>query len=108
MSPEIGAVGKRFVVYLEYDIVNCIYALDVGAVWDVVGDVHDAGVVVADSDFCLAAAHSIAHESSERTGSDFDFSDFCANLCERGFHAHSYVRRAAYNVGKLRLARVNL
>ena len=108
VPPEVGTVGKRLVVNLKDDIVNLVNVLDIGAVGHVVGDFHDAGMVVADSDFGLGAAHSVGHKARERTRCDLDLAELCADLGESGFHADAYIRRAAYYIGQLGLARVDL
>ncbi len=46
--------------------------------------------------------------SRKRTGRDFDLAQLCAYLGESGFHSDAHVRRAAHNVGQLRLAGVDL
>ena len=59
VTPEVGTVGERLVVDLKDDVVDIVNVLDVGAVGHVVGDFHNAGMVVADADFRLGAAHSV-------------------------------------------------
>ena len=59
VSPEVGTVCEGLVVDLENDVVDFVDVLEVGAVCNVVGDLHNARVVVAYSDFGFAAAHSV-------------------------------------------------
>ena len=108
VTPEVGTVGEGLVVDLKNDILDRVEVFQVGAVGGVVGDVHDARVVVADADFRLGAAHAVGHHARERTRRDLDFSDFRAHLGKRGFHTDSDIRRAADHVGQLRLADIHL
>ena len=55
MTPEVGAVGEGLVVHLKNDVIYRVQLLDIGAVGNVVGDIHDAGVIVAYADLSLAA-----------------------------------------------------
>ena len=108
MTPEIGAVGEGLVVDLKDDVVDLVDILQIGAVGNVVGDLHDAGVVVADADLRFGAAHAVGHEAGKRSGRDLDLADLGADLGKGGFHADAHVGSAADNVGQLRFTGVHL
>ena len=98
MAPQIGTVGQRFIIHLEDDIVDSVDILQIGTGRNVVGDLHDAGMIVGDTDLLLGAAHTIAHLTGKRSGSDLDLADLRADLGESGLHADADVRRAADDV----------
>ena len=98
MRPEVGTVGQRLVVDFKDDIVDLVKIFQIGAEGNVVGDVHDTGVIVGDTDLTLGTAHTMAHITCQRSLSNGDLADLSADLCESGLHTDSYIGRAADNV----------
>ena len=70
VAPKVGAVGKGLVVNLEDDIVDVVNGLDVGAKRNIVGDIPDARVVVADAKLSLGAAHTVGGKAGDGCGGD--------------------------------------
>ena len=108
VTPEVGAVGEGLVVHLKNDVVDLIDGFEVGAVGDIVGDLHDAGVVVADADLCFAAAHAVGGVACQLARRNGDLADLGAHLGKGGFHADAHIRRTANHVGQRAVAGVHL
>ena len=108
VPPQVGTVRQGLVVHLEDDVVNGVERLQIRAAGNILRDDHDAGIVVADADFLLRAAHAVGRVPGELARADGDVAQLRAHLRERGFHAQLHVRRAADHVGQLPVARVHL
>ena len=108
MAPQVRTVGQALVIYLEHDIVDRVDLLEIRAVGDVVGDLHDARMIVADTELLFGAAHTAAHKAGKRPRSDLDLTELGAHLSKGGFHPDTDVRRAADNVDGLVRTAVHL
>ena len=108
MPPQVGTVRQGLVVHLEDNVVNGVERLQIRAAGNILREDHDAGIVVADADFLLRAAHAVGRVPGELARTDGDVAQLRAHLRERGFHAQLHVRRAADHVGQLPVARVHL
>ena len=108
MAPQVGAVGQALVIDFKDDIVDGVDVLEIGTVRDIIGDLHDATVIVGNADFLLGAAHAAAHVACEGSGRDLDLTDLGADLGKGGLHAYSDIRRAADDVHEFIRADIHL
>ena len=107
MAPEVRAVGKRLIIYLEDYIVNIVNALDIGTEGDIVYYLPKSRVIVADSELSLRAAHTVRGKAGDSSRSYLMTAYRAAVGSEGNLHSLSYVGRTANDVNYAR-ARVNL
>ena len=101
MTPEVGAVGERFIIDLKNDIVYRIDALEVGAVGGVGVKIHDAGVVVAQTQLLLGAAHTLGLKARDRCDLYLAAADSAARKRKGDLHADPDIRGAADDIADL-------
>ena len=108
MPPKVGAVRQGLVIHLEHDVVDLVCRFQIRAVGKIVGDVHNAGVVVADAQLLFRAAHAVGGVPRELARCNGNIADLRAHLGKRGLHPDTHVRRAADHVGQSAVARIHL
>ena len=84
------------------------YFLDVLAVGKGSVQVHNAGIVLADAQLLLRAAHAAGHKACQRAGRNGDIAQPGAHLGKGGLHAHTDIGRAAHHIHQLSLADIHL
>ena len=107
MAPKVGAVGQRFVIDLKHNIIHGVSIFNIGAGGNIVCNIHNAGIVVADADFFFGAAHAVRIEACKRARRNGDVAEASTHFCKRGFHPDAYIRCAADNVRKLAVAGID-
>ena len=101
MAPKVGAVGQRFVIDLKHNVIHGVSIFNIGAGGDIVCNIHNAGIVVADADFFFGAAHAVRIEACKRARRNGDVAEASTHFCKCGFHPDAYIRCAADDVRKL-------
>ena len=101
MAPKVGAVGQRFVIDLKHNVIHGVGVFDIGAGGNIVGDIHNAGIVVADTDFFFGTAHTVRVIPCKRARRNGDVAEASTHFCKRGFHPDAHIGCTADNVRKL-------
>ena len=98
MAPKVGAVGQRFVIDLKHNVIHGVGVFDIGAGGNIVGDIHNAGIVVADADFFFGTAHAVRVIPCKRTRRNGNVAEASTHFCKCGFHPDAYIGCAADDV----------
>ena len=95
MSPQVGTVGKGLVIHLKDNIVHVDDSLDIGSQNSVRVQFKQAGIVRADTELRLRAAHAARRVARHRGLADLHALHTAARLCKSDQHALPDIRRAA-------------